>query len=221
MQTFRPIFFLAFLALAGCEYAPLAVDENRPLLSDSVVSADVILHGESTFDYSARTGAGVDCTLRHDIQGWVGAPAVTRRCTSCTEVYTVFRETNDDRSDCPDDEDFVVPQTHSLGWDIVDNVRDDSFGSSQADDSVVDSQEWLAEQGELAGILRTTWTVFGYTDDPVWQPRFVLEEVAEEDWPEPPEDVEVTAVYSARDRFRWVTSASQSVSWTMVLQFSD
>ncbi len=212
MPRLTPIVALIAL-LAGCEYAPLAVDENRPGLEDSIVDPEVVVYGTGVMEYSARNDDGVDCVIEHDIIGWKGAPSAARDCTTCSDTYTLFREANDDTT-CDD----LVAQSHAIGWDIIDNVREDPWAGNGTS-----SEEWLdePEQSDVIGALRTTWTVFGYTDDPTWEARFVLREVAEDDWPAAPDDVEFTRAYTARDRWRWAVSRAQSISWRMDLQFTD
>jgi hypothetical protein len=213
MPRLFPITALAFLVFASaCEYAPLAVDENRPGLSDSVIDPEIVVYGTSTYRYLADGGDSYDCELVHDIQGWLGAPSVGRSCTTCSRVYTIFRTARD--TDCP----FLLPQTHAIGWDLLDNVRDDPWGTRD-----VSTEEWLAADGQsgVVAALRTTWTIRGYTEDPVWEARFVLEEVDEDEWPDPPDGVEFTSAYTARDRFLYAIDRNQDATWRMALQFSD
>jgi hypothetical protein len=209
---------LLLAALPGCEYAPLAVDENLPDLSGAVVDPDVILYGTSIMKYTPRRNDGLTCQVVHDIVGWEGSPAVSRGCTTCSTTYTLYRTANEDETTCPD----LPPQTHAIGWDIVDNVRDDPW-SGGSGDNAYSTEEWLAlpDQSDAVGALRTTWTVSGFTEDPVWTTRFVLREVDEDEWPDAPDAVEFTRAYTARDRWIRQASSEQYVAWRIDLQFTD
>jgi len=111
---------VALGALAGCEYAPLDLEENAPSIADAFVERDFVVSGTLFIRYRENNDGNVGddlCIVEQEIEGWAADELNDAGCVGCERVYTIAGRVVDN-----DGCDFGGPAAIDIGFTPVDFI---------------------------------------------------------------------------------------------------
>lgn len=167
---------LAFLALttglvAGCAYPPLAVQENKPQLDDSMPEREIVVEGTLDIEFRWRDDDGDwhhICDLISGVRGWTTHAAPDDvGCTGCSEDYTLAFDATE-QTTC----DFVIP-----GAATVAIAGLDFFPWTDATEYMVERLTGYVPPGAAGPAIyyaATDWSPVGEDD---WDERLAVHEL--------------------------------------------
>ncbi len=90
---------LVVFLLAGCEYGPLELQENEPVVADAMVDEEITVTGTNILRYHPSSNADALCTNTQEVRGFAAPELNDAKCIGCTRVYRLaLLETED--NDC-------------------------------------------------------------------------------------------------------------------------
>ena len=209
-----------FLLLAGCAEAPLALEENRPEISDAPIERDLVIYGTMDVSYWTRgQNSEYVCGGEYDVVGWVEEELSSTDvgCTGCSENYTIAPAFRD--STCNTLRARGAPTVALLDFGFF--PHDGTSWRQSVFDFLTDDYVPPAAQGPAERFGRSNWNAVAYYDEDAFDGFFGV--YPSGSTPEVPAELEAPCTRELYLMAAWSTALNSDIAarWSMNLCFTE